>query len=181
MDRKPRSDAKLKTMPEEQQAAVIEWLSKESLESTRQRVAREYDIKTSWAALSEFREWWNLREQFKRTQNTTEDLVELQRQLDTGLSEEQIQEYGQRVFSLLALKTEDPDVWDSTQKIGLKRREIELNREKLELERQRWQFDAAKAVLVKFDEIRAIRDDGTLDEDARLDRVRERLFGVVAG
>lgn len=45
--------------------------------------------------------------------------------------------------------------------------------QKMELQ----QFDAAKAVLLHAKEIRAITADKSLDEAAKVDRVRQRLFG----
>jgi len=60
MTRKPRSDSKLLTLPEEVQLSIYELL-KSGLGYTKTKlvIAKEYNVKTSEAAISGFWEWWS--------------------------------------------------------------------------------------------------------------------------
>ena len=49
--------------------------------------------------------------------------------------------------------------------------------EEIELSRDKFQFNAAKAVLAHAKELRAIATDRSLDDDAKIQRIRARVFG----
>ncbi len=57
---KPRSDATLKTLPDDQQHQIITWLKAGSLAQTLQHIRDELKIRTSRSALSRFYHWWQI-------------------------------------------------------------------------------------------------------------------------
>jgi uncharacterized protein YcbK (DUF882 family) len=106
MNRKPRADSKLKTLPEERQAAIIEFMSSHKLTETVKSL-REDGLDTSVAALSDFYSWRQLRQQFAEDETTTESLLEQLKREVPNVSDEQLDEIGQRTFSLLSLRRQD--------------------------------------------------------------------------
>ena len=104
--RKIRTDSKLKTLPEERQAAIIEFLREHSLADTRAWL-RADGLSTSSTALSDFLSWYRLRRQFQEDESTTETLLEQLKAQIPDLTEEQLDELGQRTFSLLAIRDKD--------------------------------------------------------------------------
>jgi hypothetical protein len=49
---------------------------------------------------------------------------------------------------------------------------------KFELEREQWEFDVARLCFRHHQELQKISENQTLDEDARLQAIRHRLFGA---
>lgn len=68
--------------------------------------------------------------------------------------------------------------------LGLKARHdsatLALKQEDIRLKRDRFEFDAAKAALAKLPELRAIAGNKSLDQTAKIQAVRQRLFGEAA-
>ncbi len=54
---------------------------------------------------------------------------------------------------------------------------LKLDREQIALDRDKFEFNAAKAALKAATELKQIAADASLDEDARIQAARERLFG----
>lgn len=143
---KPRSDSRLKTLPEERQGQVIELLRAKSYADTRKELAAD-GIETSETALKEFWSWWHLRQQFSRAERFSQEMVDLLKAEQPGLGEDDLYRYGQRVFQAKALEIEaaDPEaasmIWYRIQRLGLKRRDQELLERRIKLLEQ----EAAKA------------------------------------
>jgi hypothetical protein len=168
--RKPRRDSVLKTLPEERQEQIMARLKSEGYAETVAWLKAD-GLRTSVTALSEFYSWWNLRQQLSRNQSTVQTLLSNLHRFDPSYTPGQIQELGQAFFTALALEQQDPKAWAMTQRVG-------LDREQLQLQRDRFEFDAAKACLEKLPELKQIAADRSLNEDAKLEAVRQRLFGV---
>lgn len=58
---------------------------------------------------------------------------------------------------------------------------VEDKRSQLALSREKFEFDAAKAVLERAAELRAVAQDGGLGQDAKVDKIRQLLFGELPG
>ncbi len=133
MSRKPRADSKLKTLPEERQAAIAEYARAKTLAETLLWL-REDGLQTSAAALSEFLSWFALQQQLQRNASTVETLLaNLSHDLPEA-SPEKIQAIGQSFFSALALEQQDAKGWFLTQQINLKNQQLSLDREKFQRE-----------------------------------------------
>ena len=129
MNRKPRADSKLKTLPEERQAAIIEFMASHKLTETVKWL-REDGLDTSVAALSDFYSWRQLRQQFAEDETTTESLLEQLKREVPNVSDEQLDEIGQRTFSLLSLRRQD---LSGFMKVRTARTKGEIEKEKLRL------------------------------------------------
>ncbi len=166
--KKSRSDSALKTLPAARQEAIAEYARTKSLAETVTWLAAD-GIKTSNASLSDFLSWYALNFQFRQDELTTEALVEQLAKEVPGLTEEQLDDLGQRTFSLLAIRRQDlkgfVSVRSARTKAQLEREKLKLqeraeNRatEQLKLEREKFELLAAekmldKALRAKADEI----------------------------
>ncbi len=131
-NQKPRADSKLKTLPEDRQAAIAEYARSHSLSDVVTWL-RADGLATSSAALSVFLSWWGLQQQFKQDDATTESLLEELKREIPGLTEQQLDELGQRTFSLLSIRNQDLEGFVS---IRSARAKAELEKAKLELRQQ---------------------------------------------
>jgi hypothetical protein len=127
--RKVRQDARLKTLPEERQAQIIAHLQDHRLADTAAWL-REDGFVTSATALSEFLSWYRLKQQFSEDASTVESLVEQLKQEVPGLTEPQLDELGQRTFSLLAIRNQD---LGGFVKVRSARFKAEIERSKIQL------------------------------------------------
>lgn len=138
-NRKARSDSKLKTLPEERQAAIAEHARDHTLYETVKWL-RADGIVTSIAALSVFLSWYCLQQKLARNDATVELLLEEAKKTNPNISAAKIQEMGQAFFSALALSEQDPDSWVNVQTLGLSERSAQFKAQietaKLELRKQ---------------------------------------------
>ena len=130
--KKPRSDSRLKNLPAEKQQSIIEALKAGTVAEVRDQLRRD-GIRTTASSLSEFWHWWHLREQHRQNERDVQQMVDLLRQEQPDLSEERLFDYGQQLFSLLSIKSQDPKVWQKVQKLNLDRQRMSLDRDRFEL------------------------------------------------
>jgi hypothetical protein len=131
--RKPRSDSPLRTLPEERQAQVIELMKQNSIPETRKQLMKD-GLTVSTGALSDFYSWWHLRQQFKQNQSDVSTLLEQLKTAQPAMSEEQLFNYGQQLFGLLAVKNQDAESWTWIQKTRQKQEELQIERQKFRRE-----------------------------------------------
>lgn len=132
MSRKPRADSRLKTLPQERQDAIAEYARDHTLADTLKWL-REDGLQTSMAALSQFLSWYSLHEQFRQDESTTEALLEELKREVPALTEEQLDELGQRTFSLLSIRRQDLEGFVA---IRSARAKAEIEKAKLQLREQ---------------------------------------------
>lgn len=141
---KPRSDSKLMQMPEEAQAQLVEWLlSGVPYHKARELVEKEFNVKTSMAALSKF---WNqvcqpaLLARRQQAVSTADAIAEQAGETPGNFDAATLDAIRQKAFELsispqaapgevkalfmLLLKARDQEL--KTQDIGLKIRRLEL-------------------------------------------------------
>lgn len=124
-----RAKPLLKNMAEEKQREIIEYARENSNEQTRDWLEQQ-NIAVTIGALVEFKLWWQLREQFRTAEVSTQTLIELLKETLPPLDDELITVYGQKVFTLMALKQQDAGEWVRLQKLDLDRRKMALDEEK---------------------------------------------------
>src|SRR4051812_28894423 len=101
-NKKPRGDAKLKTLLEERQREIIGKLQEpEQTLKTVRAWLREDGIETSETALSYFRDWWLLQESMRRRESTVLQVLEKAKSEDSSLSQGQLDTFGNLFFSAL--------------------------------------------------------------------------------
>lgn len=131
--RKPRGDAKLKTLPEARQEQIAEMLAAKTLQDVKRELAQD-GLQTSANALSEFWSWWQLRQQFAEKESLVEELMASFKEANPDISEEKLFEHGQTVFALLALKDGSAKDWKRVQDVRHRRQIISLERQKFQRE-----------------------------------------------
>lgn len=174
--KKPRADSALKTLSEERQADVIELMRKRTIAEARKELEKD-GLKTSDAALSNFWSWWHLRQQFTQAERWSEDMVELLKEEQPGLSAEALERYGNRVFQAraLALEQADPEaaalIWHRMQKLN-------LQGEMVKLERAKFQRETCRLFLEWNQDARAkeIANDPGLEQSQKIEALGQHLF-----
>lgn len=132
--RNPRADAKLKRLPEEVQAHIAELCTKPGVtqRSILDWIEKECDVKSSPAALSEWLSWYSARAEARASEARVMAFLDEERQLHPELSDAELFAKGQRMFSLLAIATQDPLAWTRVQKVTVLRDVGELERQKFQ-------------------------------------------------
>jgi hypothetical protein len=128
---KPRSDAKLKTLPEERQASIVFYARDHSLEDTLKWL-REDSVQTSIGALSGFLSWYSLRQQLARNESTVAQVLEDLKSSNPALSQQELDVAGQLFFSALAIQEKDSLTWKRIKDAHTKSEALKLAREEFE-------------------------------------------------
>jgi hypothetical protein len=182
--KKPRSNSPLRTLPDERQAAIIERLKTGSRDDVRKWLAED-GFTTSTGALSEFWSWWHLRQQFKQNQSDVETLLDNLRKQEPTLSEEKLFAYGQRVFSVLAVKNEDAKDWARIQSVGLEgkriaglERKVTVAEEALKLAEKKFRRDTCE-LFIKWYGDKAAKEitSSNLSHSDKIEKLGQTMFG----
>jgi hypothetical protein len=193
-EKKARSDASLKTLSPEQQAEIYSRLTvkRADWQDTSLRAVRAWlqqdGVETSERALSEFGSWYGLQSQFRQDEVTTESLLEQFRRDVPGLTDAQLDELGQKTFSLLAIRRQDLEGFVSIRsaktnaeleraKLKLKERAEDRQASKLRLDIQKFQFDAIAACRKHLPALKTIEANKGLSEQQKTQMWMQTLFG----
>lgn len=122
---KPRSDAVLKTLPEERQREIAEFAEKRSLAETVAWL-RASGVEISSCALSRFLAGYRFREQMEKNELVVERLMETLAERKPDLTPERVSQLGQIFFCDLALEQQDPEAWSLAQRTGIRKAQLEL-------------------------------------------------------
>jgi hypothetical protein len=131
--RKPRGDAKLKTLPEARQEQIAEMLAQKTLAEVKKELAAD-GLETSSQALSQFWSWWQLKQTLSEAESMTDELVERLKEAHPQISEGQLFTRGQIIFEALALQQKSTKDWKRVQDVKHRRQLVELEREKFQRE-----------------------------------------------
>ena len=180
--KKPRSDSKLMSLPEEQQQQLIDWmLSNMPYHTVKKMCLQKFKVTTSLAALSHF---WESEcsvaflARRKRAVTTAEEIAEDAQRTPGRFDAATLQALKQKAFELSISPQADPRDVKSLFMLVLKARDQELSSAELNLAREKFEFDAAKAALAKLPDLRRIAGDRKLNQGQILEAVRMRLFGM---
>lgn len=132
-NKKPRADSKLKTLPEDRQAAIFEYAREHTLEETAKWL-KDDGFQTSRSALSEFVSWYGLQEQLRKNEGTVNQLLEKLKEGNPDYSEEWLQKAGHIFFSALAIEEKDSLTWKRTQDARTRQEALRLARDQFERE-----------------------------------------------
>jgi hypothetical protein len=133
METKPRSNAKLKALPEERQAEIYERLQKGTLAEVRDWL-RDDGIEVSRETLSQFNSWYPLVQEFREDNSTVEALVDRLSEQRPDLTPDQRFAVGQEAFELLAIRRHDEKSWTRLQRLNLLRDAHALNEKRFKRE-----------------------------------------------
>lgn len=187
--KKPRADARLKTLPEERQQAIIEHMGAHKLAETRAWLLQD-GLETSSAALSLFWDWWHLRKQFNQDAETASTILEeLKRELP-DLTEAELDDLGQRTFSLLAIRRQDANAFVKVrsarskatleiEKLKLRERAEVRMQEALGLQRKKFQRETVELFLTWLKDKRAVEiaENTGLKRKDQIEALGQSMFG----
>jgi len=168
--KKSRCDARLKTLPAERQAAIVEYALSHSLSETVKWL-RDDNVQTSSTALSLFLSWYRLQQRLAVNESTVESLLEDLKRNDPSLTLTQLEQAGQAFFSKLAIEQEDSLTWKRIQDAKLKLGALDLSLKK-------FQRDTAEMFLKWFEDKRA-KDhlNSSASNSDKIEQLGQLMFG----
>jgi hypothetical protein len=173
---KARSTAKLKNLPETQQAEIYSKLSETredwsdtSLDAVRIWLAGK-GIKVSKQTISEFFLHYQNKKRFDGFEASVKAALAEIKKMNPKVTPEQLEQYGQYFFTVLAVNKEDSMMWKRAQDVAFRRDALNLARDKFE-------FNASSAALAQAGELKPITRSGQLNDCEKLELARKLLFG----
>lgn len=163
---------RLKLLPAEDRARIYAW-SLGNLDECREKIRKEFGINIRHnGKISTWRAWQIRQMDFDDQNSYIEQIRDFLKKYRPNMGPEQMRQAEFIALSRRAERLGDHRLWLATlQEMG--------RDEDRALARAKFQFDAAREALAKLPELRAIAADKSLDEDAKLKAVREKLFGEV--
>lgn len=181
--RKPRSDAKLLNLPEDQKAKLADWLiGGMPYHQAIEVVKKEFGVE---AGRDAFQNFWQSecapRYLARRSQgaNMAREIAQEAARIPGQFQQATIDAIEQKAFELSINPLSEPKEVKNLFMLIQKGRDQDIKVRQLDLDREKFQFDAAKACLAKLPELKAIAGNNTLDQDAKLRAMRQTLFGVL--
>jgi hypothetical protein len=171
--------SRLKHLDGADRAEIYAWRFEEQptpvLPEIRKRIKERFGIELRRdGQLSEFWPWQRRQAQMDYFNETiAQDEESLARKYPNVPREKIRAKAIQRLYAVAELE-------DNPQ-FGLKVIGVDLKDERAALDREKFQFDAAKACLARLPELKVISQDKGLSDAEKVDAVRLKLFGLVAG
>lgn len=179
--KKPRADAKLLNLPEEQQAQLADWLlSGVPYHAARGMVSKEFGVSCSLSALSGF--WQEvcvpvLLKRRSQAVRAAEGIAQEASRTPGRFDAATLDAIQQKAFEILVSPGAKPADVEAIVNLALKSRDQSLKAESLELQRDKFQFSAAEACLKHLPSLRTIAGNPKLDQRSKIDAIRRTLFG----
>jgi hypothetical protein len=176
--RKIRSDAILKRLGEERQAEIADY----ARTHPRAEVVawlRRSGLRTSTAAVSNFLAWWRMREQFRRFEQNSLNLIEQLKRDRPQMGAEEREDWANEFFQLQAIGTNDATTFLSlaVARAEAKARsmELELSKKRLDLDKRRFVHSVIKAI----EDRKAIEiATSGMSHGEKIERLGKVLFGA---
>jgi hypothetical protein len=139
--KKPRGDAKLKTLPDALQEALWQFLRQTTAEKAAAWLMAEHGVKTSTGALSEFFAWYPRTGWLKQSAAFASDLEATIKKLpELRISAEQASQVAQVSFEIQAAQNRDPELYGMLGRAALEKRRLELDQAKFaESKKKDWE------------------------------------------
>ena len=178
---KPRSDAKLLNLPEEQQAQLADWLlGGTPYHEARTLVSKEFGVSVSLASLSHFYQSVCTPHLIRRRAQAVGMAAEVARAAESNPAQfdaATVDAIRQKAFELAISPLSQPKDVKALFMLLQKSRDQELKAETLKLDREKFEFNAAEQALVALSDLQQIARNPSLDERAKITAIRQRLFG----
>jgi hypothetical protein len=143
-------------------------------------------VQTCVRALSEWRRWYVERRRRQAEAASAADMLADCKQEGWFKTAEEERAASQILFSRLAIHDANWKAWAANEKLAVAKDKIKVEKERvqqskeeLDLQREKFQFDAATACLKHLPRLRSIAANSALDESAKINAVREALFGEI--
>jgi hypothetical protein len=136
--RKPRSDSKLKNLPEDVQERIAGWCQEDGLQSACSRCAAELQppVQTNPTSLGEFYAWWRLQRTFRQADSFAREAEEMLKEEFPDATPEKIAAAGQLVFTMQATNAGDADTFKELEYLRVRKEEAQHNARIAELKIQ---------------------------------------------
>lgn len=186
--KKARCDSSLKNLPEDRQSQIFEYAAEHGLVKCAAWL-REDGLQTSKTAVGEFCSWRDLRLQLREDESTTDTVVEELKREVPNITDEQIDIFGQKTFSLLSIRRKDLDgfvkVRSARSKAVLEAEKLKLReksesrlRESLELQKEKFQRETC-ALFLKWAADKKAKEiaSGSATNAEKIEKLGELMFG----
>jgi hypothetical protein len=131
--KKPRGDAKLKTLPDALQEKLFQYLRRHTAEKTVQWLKEEHAVATSAGALSVFFSWYPRSCTLRTAARTSDELAaQLKKMPELKLAAADAARIAQVNFEIQAAQDRDPALFAALRKGELETARLQLEREKFE-------------------------------------------------
>ena len=201
MSRKIRSDSVLDSMPLHQQDALIEWLIEEKIapELAVDRLWKDFGVKTSRTPVDTFYQRHCAPRLLRRSHVAAMNFAGEADGLGEHWAAPSKALIRQKFFDVMTAPVADPNQLVAFAKMvaDLERGELDakklafdqqkhaetnaLKREDLALQREKFETSASELAMKHAAEIKTIAADRSLNADAKVAQVRQRLFGSAPG
>lgn len=185
--KKPRSDAKLLNLPEEQQAKLAEWLLSgmpyHAAKALVERPAPDgFGLSVSLHALSSF--WAEvcaplLLNRRARAVSTADAVAEEAGRQPGRFDAATIDQLKQKAFELSISPQADPKDVKALFMLVLKARDQTLEERRIELDKDKFEFNAAEACLKHLPQLRQIASQAAASDTEKIQDIRKLLFGTL--
>ena len=181
---KPRPEAILLNLPEEQEEALAQWLlAGLPYHLAKARLKADFGVEVK--SLSSFSRFYNqrcaprLQARLQLARKTAEKLFNDAKKNPAAFDAATAELLRARAFEILQNPGADPRDVSALVKLLLDSKKQEIAGQQLALDRDRFEFDATKKALAALDDLNEIRQSAGIDDDEKLSRARRRLFGEV--
>jgi hypothetical protein len=174
----------LLNLPEEQQAKLAEWLL-QGMPYHEAKVLVEKEFAVEVKSLSSFKGFWAevcqpaLLARRRRAVSGAEARADEAQRHPAMFDRATLDALEQKAYELS--ERPDPPAKDvkAVLMLLLKARDQDFKREKLAFDKTKFQWDAAEACLELLPELKLISQDKGLSEPQKVERIRQKLFGVL--
>ena len=184
---KPRSDSKLKTLPEDRQSQIFAWAKTPKTEDHPGGLAWAQDqlaadgLKVSISTLSEFVSWYSLQQRFSKASARAKQIEELLLEKDPSMAPEKVREMGQAIFTLEAVDAGDAATFVNLESLKLAqdsaRTKADLEKQKISISRQRLQLLTCEKFLEWFSDAKAREiAEGSGSRSEKIDALGRAMF-----
>jgi|GEM_PF-1838417 len=182
--KKPRPEAILLNLPEEQEEALASWLlAGLPYHLAKARLKADFEVEVK--SLSSFTRFYNercaprMQARLQLARRTAEKLFKDAKRNPAAFDAATAELLRARAFEILQNPGADPRDVSALVKLLLDSKKQDLQREQLVLDRDRFEFDATKKALAALDALNEITRTSGIDDDEKLNRARRALFGEV--
>lgn len=150
-DRRPRSDSKLMSLPDDRQRELFDFcdgLRSEGLRTIRERLVEAHGVKVSLGTLSNWLNWYSLRSKMRGVAEMADDLADiLKKTPGLNLTNDGVMAAAQAYFEMQSMKENDAGLFVKMAKVRRGTAELKLKAKRLALEERKLrQAEEAKGI-----------------------------------
>jgi hypothetical protein len=123
--RKARSDAVLKTLPDDTQAGLAAFLKDHSLKEGIVWLKQTHGVSITQSNLSTWLSWYQAMQRFQSIAASVEAITAAFKASHPGVTDAELFAMGQRIFSEVAIATEDAKTWVGVQNVTLAKTDLD--------------------------------------------------------